>query len=260
MEKISQNKQTKRRKADAALSGRSFFRKKVQIRRNFATTCTQKGTQGAKLPADATFSGRSMVEMLGVLAIIGVLSVGAIAGYSKAMMKYKLNKQAEAMNMLLNNAIGHSPPLPKEGTLFFTNILVKLNLLPDSIKPYPYDDTYLRDIFNNSIWIFAHPTDYGMGYQFQRSGNEETMQKICHNILNVYKANASEITQVSFDKKNADEDTGDEIYTSLGTVYGNSYCTDNRKCLNSITLNDLETLCTQCSTDAIQCRIYVRWK
>lgn len=29
--------------------------------------------------------GRSMIEMLGVLAIIGVLSVGGIAGYSKAM-------------------------------------------------------------------------------------------------------------------------------------------------------------------------------
>ena len=29
--------------------------------------------------------GRSMIEMLGVLAIIAVLSVGGIAGYSKAM-------------------------------------------------------------------------------------------------------------------------------------------------------------------------------
>ena len=36
--------------------------------------------------------GRSMVEMLGVLAIIGVLSVGSISGYSMAMKKYKLNK------------------------------------------------------------------------------------------------------------------------------------------------------------------------
>ena len=52
-----------------------------------------------------TQSGRSMVEMLGVLAIIGVLSVGAIAGYSKAMMKYKLNKHAEAVNMLINNVL-----------------------------------------------------------------------------------------------------------------------------------------------------------
>lgn len=37
-------------------------------------------------------NGRSMIEMLGVLAIIGVLSVGGIAGYSKAMMKFKVNK------------------------------------------------------------------------------------------------------------------------------------------------------------------------
>ena len=36
--------------------------------------------------------GRSMIEMLGVLAIIGVLSVGGIAGYSKAMEKFKINK------------------------------------------------------------------------------------------------------------------------------------------------------------------------
>ena len=36
---------------------------------------------------DRMCAGRSMVEMLGVLAIIGVLSVGAVAGYSKAMIK-----------------------------------------------------------------------------------------------------------------------------------------------------------------------------
>ena len=37
-------------------------------------------------------SGRSMVEMLGTLAIIGVLSVGAIAGYSYGMNKYRANQ------------------------------------------------------------------------------------------------------------------------------------------------------------------------
>ena len=47
-------------------------------------------------------NGRSMVEMLGVLAIIGVLSVGSIAGYSNAMLKYKLNKQAQQINTILN--------------------------------------------------------------------------------------------------------------------------------------------------------------
>ena len=50
---------------------------------------------------DGFCTGRSMVEMLGVLAIIGVLSVGAIAGYGKAMFKYKLNKQTEQLNQVI---------------------------------------------------------------------------------------------------------------------------------------------------------------
>ncbi len=35
--------------------------------------------------------GRSMIEMLGVLAIVGILSAGGIAGYSMAMQSYKTN-------------------------------------------------------------------------------------------------------------------------------------------------------------------------
>lgn len=46
-------------------------------------------------------NGRSMVEMLGVLAIIGVLSVGSIAGYSKAMYKYKINKFTDQMTNII---------------------------------------------------------------------------------------------------------------------------------------------------------------
>ena len=41
---------------------------------------------------DVCSAGRSMIEMLGVLAIIAVLTVGGIAGYSKAMKKYQANK------------------------------------------------------------------------------------------------------------------------------------------------------------------------
>ncbi len=42
--------------------------------------------------------GRSMIEMLGVLAIVGVLSVGGITGYSKAMMKFKINKTIDQIS------------------------------------------------------------------------------------------------------------------------------------------------------------------
>ncbi len=47
-------------------------------------------------------SGRSMVEMLGVLAIIGVLSIGGIAGYSMAMNRYRAN---EALDMASKYAV-----------------------------------------------------------------------------------------------------------------------------------------------------------
>lgn len=40
-------------------------------------------------------NGRSMIEMLGVLAIIAVLTVGGIAGYTKAMAKIKINKSIQ---------------------------------------------------------------------------------------------------------------------------------------------------------------------
>ncbi|MBR4927538.1 MAG: hypothetical protein IKY98_04340 [Alphaproteobacteria bacterium] len=44
-------------------------------------------------------SGRSMVEMLGVLAIVGVLSIGGIMGYSYAMDKYRANIIINEINL-----------------------------------------------------------------------------------------------------------------------------------------------------------------
>ncbi|MBO4644778.1 MAG: hypothetical protein J5716_09260 [Alphaproteobacteria bacterium] len=48
-------------------------------------------------------SGRSMIEMLGVLAIIGVLSVGGIAGYSQAMSKFKVSKTTDQIQTMVQN-------------------------------------------------------------------------------------------------------------------------------------------------------------
>ena len=43
--------------------------------------------------------GRSMVEMLGVLAVIGVLSVGGIYGYRIAISKHKANEAAQLVSI-----------------------------------------------------------------------------------------------------------------------------------------------------------------
>lgn len=44
--------------------------------------------------------GRSMVEMLGVLAIIGVLSIGGIAGYTMALNRYRANELLDIASKL----------------------------------------------------------------------------------------------------------------------------------------------------------------
>ncbi len=94
-------------------------------------------------------NGRSMVEMLGVLAIIGVLSVGAISGYSKAMLKYKLNKQAEQMNQLINTTYIYGPKIDTSSSMATTGssyipYFKKLNLIPDGMT---YANMRLKPIF-----------------------------------------------------------------------------------------------------------------
>lgn len=48
-------------------------------------------------------SGRSMMEMLGVIAIVGILTVGGIVGFSKAMEKWRINKTANQISYI----VGH---------------------------------------------------------------------------------------------------------------------------------------------------------
>ena len=69
-------------------------------------------------------SGRSMVEMLGTLAIMGVLSAGAIGGYSYAMNKHRTNeliyeatKRAQWVGTQLE--LGSEPSLGTFGTETF---------------------------------------------------------------------------------------------------------------------------------------------
>jgi type II secretory pathway pseudopilin PulG len=55
-----------------------------------------------KTMKNKTQSGRSMIEMLGVLAIVGVLSVGAMAGYSMAITSYKATQAAKEIRKMID--------------------------------------------------------------------------------------------------------------------------------------------------------------
>ncbi len=98
--------------------------------------------------------GRSMVEMLGVLAIIGVLSVGGIAGYSKAMAKFKYQKGLDQLQTLLSNVMqlyyaqGHLNDID-------TETAIRAGLVPAEMlngKPST-TATEIYNVFNEGVLI-----------------------------------------------------------------------------------------------------------
>ena len=93
-------------------------------------------------------SGRSMIEMLGVLAIIGVLSVGGIAGYSKAMNKFKTNKVADNVSMLVAN-IKTLYAQQKDYDGLDNSSAVSMGVVPDELGT----TESLTNAFNGSVII-----------------------------------------------------------------------------------------------------------
>ena len=85
-------------------------------------------------------SGRSMIEMLGVLAIIGVLSVGGIAGYSQAMSKFKVTKTSDQIQTMVTNirtlfAAQRNYASVKTGTASTSELLYSVGILTDEMCP-----------------------------------------------------------------------------------------------------------------------------
>ncbi len=109
-------------------------------------------------------SGRSMIEMLGVLAIIGVLSVGGIAGYSKAMNKFKTNKVADQVSMLVANIkTMYAQQNTYEG--LSNETAISLGVVPDELVVKKTENkvttTELLNSFNGPVFIFASDSTSG---------------------------------------------------------------------------------------------------
>lgn len=80
-------------------------------------------------------SGRSMIEMLGVLAIIGILSIGGIAGYSKAMGKHRVNKTIDQVTQIVSSTrslfYGHKTYAALDDNT--ADLVNKAHLFPDEL-------------------------------------------------------------------------------------------------------------------------------
>ena len=104
-------------------------------------------------------SGRSMIEMLGVLAIIGVLSVGGIAGYSKAMNKFKTNKVADNVSMLVANIKTLYAQQNTYNGLENTTA-ISMGVVPDELGTNATSGT-LTNAFSGPVYIAASDSTAG---------------------------------------------------------------------------------------------------
>ena len=187
-------------------------------------------------------TGRSMVEMLGVLAIIGVLSVGAIAGYSKAMMKYKLNKHTEQMNTILSAVQQYRHEWK---SMLYTPLkpyYQKMGLLPPEMIKDNSDKIY--DIFNNSIRLTTNgkvnnqPYAQSIGFGYHLNSNN---YDVCLNFFTVLKAYHEELYRTVITKN----ENGTEIMDT--SFYGDKFCNSRtKKCIRNISMEDIYTKCNYC--------------
>ena len=99
--------------------------------------------------------GRSMIEMLGVLAIIGVLSVGGIAGYSKAMMKFKINKVVDNVSTIVTN-IKTIYAQQKNYNGLDTATAISIGAVPDELGTSTASNFTLTNSFGGSVFIITN--------------------------------------------------------------------------------------------------------
>ena len=185
--------------------------------------------------------GRSMIEMLGVLAIIGVLSIGGIAGYTKAMERIKINKTLSTYNTLMFGFFQHIDDIRKipdddvSSPYAFSDLLVALELVPPSWRR---GGKWLADDFGNRIRIYPNYIEilfenYTMSKSKQISFCREffyTLAKGYHNEL--YKA------YIWRQGKNT------EIF-----YYGSKFCGNTLPCLRNMTYDDVNNQCQLCGKD-----------
>ena len=199
--------------------------------------------------------GRSMIEMLGVLAIIGVLSVGGIAGYSKAMMKYKINKMTEEYTMLMTGLMEYQESLFKTysgdyDNRFLSQFIIDAKLVPETWKLV--NQQFIADSLGNKINTYVDTADTGTKFTSDiyivPSGinkDSEYAYELCMALAKdvVYPLAANMDYAALFINNDAITNSGNYmVYTK--SCYDSGF--NKVKCLSDMTLSEISTICKSC--------------
>lgn len=201
--------------------------------------------------------GRSMIEMLGVLAIIGVLSVGGIFGYSKAMMTWKINKTLEEYSYLLYGLVEHIDELKYSQSGNLTALVQSLNLMPNNWIMNKYK---AKDRLGNTIRVLHNDqqnlvlVDFYFGDDFLLGGGKSSSAKYSQQIcLSLMQNIVQPLHQVvawgnTFSMKSVNENT----QYKMPIFQGDTRC-NGRNCLKDASLLDFQKACEVCDGESICC-------
>ena len=215
----------------------------------------QTGTRAKKalvVTRQANPLGRSMIEMLGVLAIIAVLTVGGIAGYSKAMEQFKVDKAVSEYSYLIQGLLEHLKDLqnvskPNEGDIQYglTSVVEAESLVPETWKNAGNQaDDKMIDPYGNIIQIFSRYERlvidmYLGGFQSVDGGSASTAfsPKFCSSLMqNVVQPLASVLNKAWF--------------TNGNEYMGDAYCSESTHCIRNISLREINNVCNYCTKEA----------
>ena len=195
---------------------------------------------------DACSVGRSMIEMLGVLAIIGVLSVGGIAGYSKAIEKWKINKTLEGYSYLTQGLLGHIDDIRSlktqnsDGKIYLADTIQAMNLVPEGWKT---SNNKLYDTTGNHVSVFSRNShlvyDINLGTDTKADDrfSDTFSDKLCVEFFNNFVQPLHSSLQYAYIFRYKHDDI---------VFYGDTRCGESIKCLRNMTLSDMHDACNSC--------------
>ena len=211
--------------------------------------------------------GRSMIEMLGVLAIIAVLTAGGVVGFNKAMSAYHWNMALGQWDTLINVVVKYKSQLhindPKQleiDTLSLLPILVATGELPDNMTVENCETSklncYVVDAMGNRIRVYNHNTGYvGIGYLISQNNVEAC--RLFMTMANSYH-NTVDIIQFYTNDRIDDPDTAKNIH-----FYGDRYCYGNNTsiCLKDLSVSRINEICkdNKVCKDRETCNFLMYW-
>ena len=213
--------------------------------------------------SDINSWGRSMIEMLGVLAIVGVLSVGGIVGFNKAMRTYQMTKAATEYSEFIRDLMQFREALQKAVRLKgqngvnvgLTSVISEIGIMP---KKWVNRNGYIVDSTLHTTTVTSNGFNFTINYELKNknpiawNGNiEEYCRLLFTYVIIPYQ---DVLYTVWVHRYGEGEGTG-----TTGRFYGTNYCMKGRKCLNNATVTGIQKFCETC-LDYENCTLVLSFK